>query len=113
MALNLRISDDSRNNDQGKKPPQFCDGVFLLQPLSDPRTLTQCMRFHELLAVEDGLLNYVLQHALVHKDEKQSIGALPASVAEHPDAMVYSSIGGTSCSISPSLFRFSSLLSKS
>ena len=70
MALNLRMSDNSHNNDQGKKPPQFCDGVFLLQPLSDPRTLTQCMRFHELLAVEDGLLNYVLQHALVHKEGK-------------------------------------------
>ena len=52
VALNLWISGDSHNNDQGKKLPQ--------------------------------------------------------------DDMVYSGIGGTSCSISPSLlFRFSSLLSKS
>ena len=68
MALNLGISYDSHDDDQGKKPPQFTDGMFLLQPLSDPRTLTQCVGFHEMLAVEDGLVNYVLQHTVVHKE---------------------------------------------
>ena len=67
MALNLGISYDSHDDDQGKKPPQFTDGMFLLQPLSDPRTLTQCVGFHEMLAVEDGLVNYVLQHTVVLK----------------------------------------------
>ena len=64
MTLNLGISDEAHDNNDGQEPLQFTQVMDTLRPPTDTGVRSKVVRLYELLSIEVGLSHIVPKYVV-------------------------------------------------